>query len=141
VFDDLAQEAITTCRRNLSAAADLLSAKKDRAVDSKLFLVRHLLILKEMTAGLELGRKDRQRDWHGITGKLLADTPGRAHSRFPAGPAGQCQLYVGLWARLDDAIIRICARCEDGESSRPECGAWLTGRMSTANSSEHVRSS
>ena len=72
MFDDLAQEAITTCRRSLSAAADLLSAKKDRAVDSKLFLVRHLLILKEMTAGLELGRKDRRRDWHGITGVWLA---------------------------------------------------------------------
>lgn len=39
-------------------------------MDARLFLIRHLLILKEMTAGLELGRRDRRRDWQGITGKL-----------------------------------------------------------------------
>jgi hypothetical protein len=33
-----------------------------------LFLVRHLLILKEMTAGLELGRRVGRREWAGITG-------------------------------------------------------------------------
>lgn len=38
-------------------------------MDGKLFLVRHLLILKEMTAGLELGKKVEKRDWGGITGK------------------------------------------------------------------------
>ena len=69
MFDDLAQEAVTTCRRSLSAASDLLAAKPDKAMDAKLFLVEHLLILKEMTAGLDLGRKDRTRDWQGITGK------------------------------------------------------------------------
>ncbi len=38
-------------------------------MDARLFLVRHLLILKEMTAGLELGRRDRKREWRGITGQ------------------------------------------------------------------------
>ena len=37
-------------------------------MDASLFLVRHLLILKEMTAGLDLGTGDRERGWAGITG-------------------------------------------------------------------------
>jgi len=68
VFEDLAQEAVTTCRKSLTSASDLLAAKKDKNMDARLFLVRHLLILKEMTAGLELGRQDRRRDWQGISG-------------------------------------------------------------------------
>jgi hypothetical protein len=79
VFDDLAQEAVSVCRQSLSTASDLLAGKRakdksipmeDRLTDARLFLVRHLLILKEMTAGLELGRRDRRRDWQGITGQL-----------------------------------------------------------------------
>ncbi|RXK41165.1 hypothetical protein M231_01569 [Tremella mesenterica] len=72
VFEDLAQEAITICRRSLTTASDLLSAKKDKMEDGRLFLVRHLLILKEMTAGLELSRRDREREWSGITDFLRA---------------------------------------------------------------------
>jgi hypothetical protein len=72
VFVDLAQEAVLTCRRSLSAAADIIGAKTDKAVDGRLFLVRHLLILKEMTAGLDLGRASRHRDWHGMTDFLRA---------------------------------------------------------------------
>lgn len=39
-------------------------------MDAKLFLVRHLLILKEMMAGLELGRRSGKREWSGITGEF-----------------------------------------------------------------------
>lgn len=66
-----------TARKNLGAASDLISAKKDKNVDAKLFLVRHLLILKEMTAGLDLGRKDRKKEWQGITGWFIHDQPCR----------------------------------------------------------------
>ena len=70
VFEDLAQEAVVTCRKSLTSASDILAAKKEKSMDARLFLVRHLLILKEMTAGLELGGRDRRRDWQGITGNL-----------------------------------------------------------------------
>jgi len=77
VFDDLAQDALITCRRSLTHGAELLGTKKDKATDGRLFLVRHLLILKEMTLGLQLGKRDRTKDWAGITGKwsvLLSET-------------------------------------------------------------------
>lgn len=72
VFEDLAQEAVIMCRRSLSSGADMLVAKKGkkRTMDAKMFLVRHLLILKEMTAGLELGKARRQ-EWSGIGGELI----------------------------------------------------------------------
>ncbi|WOO83859.1 Conserved oligomeric Golgi complex subunit 3 [Vanrija pseudolonga] len=72
VFADLAQEAVGTCRKSLSTASDQIGAKKDHAVDGKLFLVRHLLILKEMTAGLDLGRASKQYEWAGVTDFLRA---------------------------------------------------------------------
>jgi len=83
VFDDLAQEALTTCRRSLTHGSELLGTKKDKAIDGRLFLVRHLLILKEMTAGLQLGRRDRTKDWAGITGMSLSLTRVIANARFP----------------------------------------------------------
>lgn len=67
VFVDLAQEAVMICRRSLSSASDLIAAKPDHSADAKLFLVRHFLILKEMTAGLDLGRVSRHREWAGVT--------------------------------------------------------------------------
>ncbi|WRT68392.1 uncharacterized protein IL334_005368 [Kwoniella shivajii] len=79
VFEDLAQEAIPVCRRSLSSAADILSAKKDKSMDGKLFLVRHLLILKEMTAGLGLeSGRNKRRDWSGLGDflKSLLDNAG-----------------------------------------------------------------
>lgn len=60
------------CRRSLSSASDMLVAKKgkNKNMDAKMFLVRHLLILKEMTTGLELGKARRQ-EWSGLGGQLI----------------------------------------------------------------------
>ncbi|WVR00004.1 hypothetical protein IAU59_007146 [Kwoniella sp. CBS 9459] len=111
VFEDLAQEAIPTCRRSLSGASDLLGAKKDKQIDGKLFLIRHLLILKEMTAGLELGRS-RRRDWSGIGDflKSLLDNAGTllGYQRGSIVRAGD----FALDARTDvDRTLKIA--CED----------------------------
>lgn len=61
---NVAQDTVVSCRRSLSAASDLISAKSP--ADGQLFLVRQLLVLKEMTAGLDFGRASRERQWAGM---------------------------------------------------------------------------
>ena len=116
VFTDLAQEAVLTCRQSLSSASDLLSAKKDAAADAKLFLVRHLLILKEMTAGLDLGRA-RHRDWAGVTDFLrsLLDNAtsllgyGRSSSVRDFAPDVKTDLDRELKRACEDLITQCTA--------------------------------
>jgi hypothetical protein len=118
VFEDLAQEAVTTCRKSLTSASDLLAAKKDKSMDARLFLVRHLLILKEMTAGLELGRRDRRRDWQGISGELCCLSCSAIQSdvenrRLPEIPLGQRWYYAWICSRRSCPPIRHGPRRQD----------------------------
>ncbi|KAJ7504805.1 Sec34-like family-domain-containing protein [Mycena galericulata] len=59
IFEDIAQEAVTLCRQSLVGAADVIPTRDadTRALDAELFLVRHLLILKEIAQGLDLGQE------------------------------------------------------------------------------------
>jgi hypothetical protein len=85
IFEDIAQEAINICRQSLVSAADMIKGVKTNAtpqgpapsyatsktLDGELFLVRHLLILKEVTQNLDLvGRDDASRtvDFSAVTG-------------------------------------------------------------------------
>ena len=85
IFEDIAQEAINICRQSLVSAAEMIKEVKANAIsqgpgssdatskslDGELFLVRHLLILKEMTQNLDLvGRDDTSRtvDLSAVTG-------------------------------------------------------------------------
>ncbi|KAJ3521442.1 hypothetical protein NM688_g9016 [Phlebia brevispora] len=63
IFDDIAQEAVNLCRQSLVAGADALKTKNppSSTFDGQLFLVRHLLILKEMTQNLDFATKDADR--------------------------------------------------------------------------------
>lgn len=68
VFEDLAHEAIAGCRHSLISASKTLSTKSQ--LDGQLFLVRHLLILKEMTASVDLVRRYRaETPSRGVVGK------------------------------------------------------------------------
>ncbi|KAF8478273.1 cis-golgi transport vesicle tethering complex subunit [Gautieria morchelliformis] len=59
IFDDVAQEAIGLCRQSIKSASEELSKKHPESLyDGQLFLIRHLLILKDMTADLELKERD-----------------------------------------------------------------------------------
>lgn len=71
IFEDLAQEAVSLCRQSLLTATDLLNLKVGR-VDGGLFLVRHLLILKEMLSSVEMVQRDMGGDMLGVTDAFSA---------------------------------------------------------------------
>ncbi|KAL0957027.1 hypothetical protein HGRIS_003128 [Hohenbuehelia grisea] len=60
IFEDIAQEAVSLCRHSLVAAAELIRVQGApmSSLDGSLFLVRHLLILKEVTNNLDLAHRD-----------------------------------------------------------------------------------
>ncbi|KAG9039759.1 Golgi transport complex subunit 3 [Tulasnella sp. JGI-2019a] len=75
IFEDIAYEAISLCKNSLISASEALSAKlindKSSNPDGKLFLIRHLLILKELTTALGLEvQRDRGVDFSGVTDTL-----------------------------------------------------------------------
>ena len=75
IFEDIAQEAITLCRQSLIAASDMIRSKNTPSskLDAPLFLVRHLLILKEMMHNLDFAQREVQPriDLGGVTGPFF----------------------------------------------------------------------
>ncbi|EMD33046.1 hypothetical protein CERSUDRAFT_160557 [Gelatoporia subvermispora B] len=74
IFDDIAQEAVALCLQSLVNAAETLkSTKPSSTTDGQLFLVRHLVILKELTQSLDLERKtaDRGPGLSGVSGEAV----------------------------------------------------------------------
>ncbi|XP_006463266.1 hypothetical protein AGABI2DRAFT_207960 [Agaricus bisporus var. bisporus H97] len=57
IFDDIAQEAIQLCHQSLVNSSDNIKAQKRSpgTLDADLFMLRHLLILKEVIADFEIG--------------------------------------------------------------------------------------
>ncbi|TDL25953.1 Sec34-domain-containing protein [Rickenella mellea] len=55
IFDEIAQEATNLCRASLVSASDMLASKNPpfTKLDGRLFLIRHLLILKDLIGKLE----------------------------------------------------------------------------------------
>ncbi|KAF9289606.1 Golgi transport complex subunit 3 [Mortierella alpina] len=53
IFDDLSQEALSKCLVSLNQASVAIKETKDHQVDGHLFLIKHLLILKEQIAPFE----------------------------------------------------------------------------------------
>ena len=69
IFEDFAGEAVTLCRQSLSAAAGQVSTRPDNAkIDGQLFLIRHLLLLKEMVRSVDLVQIERAADFSSVTG-------------------------------------------------------------------------
>jgi conserved oligomeric Golgi complex subunit 3 len=82
---------VNICRQSLVSASELMKASKtstspanggSQKLDGELFLVRHLLILKEMTQNLDLVNRDavnRTVDLSAVTGEyfssILCSTP------------------------------------------------------------------
>ncbi|KAG1715625.1 hypothetical protein ID866_1549 [Astraeus odoratus] len=76
VFEDIAQEAISLCRQSLVSSSNILCQRNTSAstLDGELFLVRHLLILKEVANNLSVTGKEatRHTDLGGMTDALTS---------------------------------------------------------------------
>ncbi|KDQ55621.1 hypothetical protein JAAARDRAFT_59617 [Jaapia argillacea MUCL 33604] len=87
IFEDIAQEAISLCRQSLVTASELIKVRKASSssgtgnLDGGLFLVRHLLILKEVTHSLDLVEKELV-EYGGVT-DTLASMLNRTTSLLP----------------------------------------------------------
>ncbi|EGN97381.1 hypothetical protein SERLA73DRAFT_57800 [Serpula lacrymans var. lacrymans S7.3] len=60
IFEDIAQEAISLCRQSFVSPSQNICARNppSSTLDGELFLVRHLLILKDMTQTLDFGQRN-----------------------------------------------------------------------------------
>lgn len=101
---NVAQDTVVACRRSLSSAAELIGAKSP--TDGQLFLVRQLLVLKEMTAGLDFGRAARERQWAGM-GDFLRSLLENATSILGYG-ARAPRVEPDAKADLDAALKAAC---------------------------------
>ncbi|KAG1812095.1 Sec34-like family-domain-containing protein [Suillus subaureus] len=61
IFEDIAHEAVSLCRQSLVTSSNLVEQRSSTGVlDGQLFLVRHLLILKEVANNLDYTPKDTE---------------------------------------------------------------------------------
>ncbi|KAF8647847.1 hypothetical protein AX16_006515 [Volvariella volvacea WC 439] len=74
IFEDIAQEAVSLCRTSLIQASEIIKSRNppQSILDGQLFLVRHLLILKEIAGNLSLVQRDVESDidFAGVTDAL-----------------------------------------------------------------------
>jgi len=68
VFDDLAHQVVHLCIASLFNASGMLAAKKKSQLDADLFLIKHLLILKEQVGAfdIEYVRPETEIDFSGV---------------------------------------------------------------------------
>ncbi|KAG2074742.1 Sec34-domain-containing protein [Suillus decipiens] len=75
IFEDIAHEAVSLCRQSLVTSSNLVEQRSSTNVlDGQLFLVRHLLILKEVANNLDYTPKDAEpkSDIGGMTDTLAS---------------------------------------------------------------------
>ena len=72
IFEDIAQEAVGLCRQSLVSASEAIKLHRN-ALDAQLFLIRHLLILKDLVHKLDLVQKEAQKavEPPGVTGTTI----------------------------------------------------------------------
>ena len=72
MFEDLAQEAVSICKQSLAIASENVSMNHSK-LDGQLFLIKHLLILKEQLAPFEanLVHAGKELDFSHVNGKRI----------------------------------------------------------------------
>ncbi|EIN11167.1 Sec34-domain-containing protein [Punctularia strigosozonata HHB-11173 SS5] len=116
IFNDMAHEAISVCLQSLVVASDHIKQRNtpNSALDGALFLVRHLLILKDMTNTLDLASRasDSVTDPHGIN-ETLANVLGRTTSLLPAALFTSLGSTQGIDKELQRACEEVIFHCAE----------------------------
>lgn len=118
ILSDISREAVVLCAQSLQTASHSLISKAtpDSAIHGMLFLIRHLLILKEMTANLDFELSDRQPDAMNV-----ADALG---SLLKGVGLGNSTLLTNMgMISGTDAIVD--ARLEIDKELRNSCDAFI----------------
>ncbi|KAI5477958.1 Golgi complex component Cog3 [Pseudohyphozyma bogoriensis] len=72
IFEDFAGEAVTLCRQSLTSASNQISTREGNSkIDGQLFLIRHLLLLKEMVRSVDMVHIERAADFSTVTDALV----------------------------------------------------------------------
>ncbi|KAF8267658.1 Sec34-like family-domain-containing protein [Lactarius quietus] len=139
IFNDLAQEAVSLCRASLLNAADSLGAKGP--FDGELFLVRHLLILRDITRNVDIAQKDEPRAG-GADAYSMTDTLSSMLSRtstllpgslFTSLPGVRAEHLSDAKRAIDQDLKRAC-EAVISTASEPLCAPLraFTGRPASA---------
>ncbi|KAJ7223524.1 Sec34-like family-domain-containing protein, partial [Mycena pura] len=134
IFADIAQEAVTLCRQSLILASDMIkrAGSPSSALDGTLFLVRHLLILKEITHVLDLAQRDGEDYKYGVT-DTLASMLNKTTSLLPGAlfaSLGMPRAEEGIRDAkngIDHDLKRVCEKVIE-ECAAPLCAplrTWL----------------
>jgi len=100
IFEDIAHEAVSLCRQSLVTSSNLVGQRSSTAtLDGQLFLVRHLLILKEVANNLDYTPKDTEprTDIGGVTGECFYKTLDRPVDIFD-------YRYFGICSKSHDCL-------------------------------------
>ncbi|KAJ6608410.1 hypothetical protein B0H10DRAFT_2067888 [Mycena sp. CBHHK59/15] len=154
IFEDIAQEAVTLSRQSLILASDMIKQRlgpSTSTLDGQLFLVRHLLILKEITHNLDLAQRDGEDFAYGVT-DTLASMLNRTTSLLPGAlfaSLGMPRAEEGIRDAkhgIDHDLKRVCEEVI-AECAEPICSplrVWLAqieshkGRRTQAHDAEHA---
>ncbi|KAI7847278.1 Sec34-like family-domain-containing protein [Circinella umbellata] len=117
VFEDLAQHVVSLCNESLKNAAEIITVKKSR-LDSQVFLIKHLLVLKEQLAPFEanLVHSGKTLDFSHVTDTLNSFQQNRSLIFNPNALIGLAQkgmprvVEISLDSRrdIDRELKRVC---------------------------------
>ncbi|GAA6044099.1 hypothetical protein JCM8097_008435 [Rhodosporidiobolus ruineniae] len=151
IFLDFAAEAVALCRQSLVSAASLiaalppspssqpaddkLEAEGNRQADAQLFLIRHLLGLKEMVGGVELVRRERGVELGEALAALLR-APASTLSGVLFNPRA---LWTGLphLAQMAGAEVMVDAKMDLDTALKRACEDLI--RLSSASLTSALR--
>jgi len=133
VFEDLAQEAVSICKDSLAIASESISTAHSK-LDGQLFLIKHLLILKEQLAPFEanLVHAGKELDFSHVNVALSSFAKGRTSIFNPnalfdfaqSGIPRVVEISIDSRREIDRELKRIC------EDFIMECGQAATEPLS-----------